>query len=164
MDQQFNSLVDLLQEHIRHHTRLKEILQLELEQDGRMTGGEILRLQREKYVLAQTIIDGERLRMSLLNKLALGWGLPGGEMTVSQLLPHLSDSDGQILLAAKQHLLDLVEELRDMAQRTAANALARKKAVDATLAVVNEAVKSHTTYSGEGRLHARVPSFKHTAV
>jgi hypothetical protein len=56
-----------------------------------------------------------------------------------------------------------VEEIRRLAKETGANAAARLKAIDATLAVIGEAVKMHPTYSEAGRLQKRTPTFKHTS-
>ena len=55
------------------------------------------------------------------------------------------------------------EEIRKLAAVTSSNAQARLKAIDATLAVVKEAMKIHSTYSEGGQLNRSTPSLKSTS-
>ena len=53
--------------------------------------------------------------------------------------------------------------IRELADITSQNAQSRLKAIDATLDVIKEALKMHTTYSEKGRLHQQTPTLKSTS-
>ena len=55
------------------------------------------------------------------------------------------------------------ERARELAAVTSGNAQARLRAIDATLAVVRDALKIYSTYSEEGHLQKRTPTLKSTS-
>ncbi|MCH8883126.1 MAG: hypothetical protein IIA41_06455 [SAR324 cluster bacterium] len=66
-------------------------------------------------------------------------------------------------LAGRPELLEAFVQRGMLAQVTSANAQARLKAIDATLAAIKEALKIHSTYSEAGRLQKATPTLKSTS-
>jgi len=157
-------LSQLLRGAVALHQSLKERLEEEAEQEGRLNGPAVLRLQQLKYNTARQIQDLEGRRMALVKELAKAWGEDSGDLTLKRIAakspPHVAADLG----ASHEALLALVAEIQELASGTSANAQARLLAVDATLAVIHEAVKVHPTYSGAGKLRTQPVTFTHTAV
>ena len=163
MEEQPNRLQDILEEEIAIHAALKQDLQLERVQDGRIDGMTLLKLQEEKNRKFHHIQVKEIERMGLVREIAADWGEDPENLTLSQIIPRVAPRLGEQLRDCHGRLIDLVNDIRDLAKITSSNAQARLKAIDATLAVINEAVKMHPTYSEEGRLETMTPTFKHTS-
>jgi hypothetical protein len=154
----------ILREQVGLHEALKGHLEEESAQDGRLNGAALLRAQQLKYQTARQIQELETRRMALVRELAKAWGRPPEELTLKRIVPRASPETGAELLASHAALTALMETIRELAGGTSANAQARLLAVDATLAVIHEAVKVHPTYSGAGKLRAQPVTFTHTAV
>lgn len=163
METKLTQLNQLLLEEISIHEALKSDLQTEAEQDGKMDGATLLGIQKEKNRRAREIKTLENKRIQLVEEIAAGWGESVQELTLRKIIPRAPKPLNEELSACHGRLMALVEEIRLLARETARNAKARLKAIDATLAVVGEAARLHTTYSEEGRLHMVTPTFKETS-
>lgn len=158
-----DALKRLLQGEVALHQALKEELHQESLQDGKLDGATLLRLQQRKYHTARQIQDLESHRIALVKELAREWHEPAEELTLRRISARAGGEIGQELQATHGALVDLVHEIRDLARVTGGNAGARLKAVDATLAVIHEAVKVHATYSEAGKLQSKPVTFKYTS-
>lgn len=156
-------LKELLIEEIEIHDALKSDLQSEAEQDGKLDGATLIHLQREKNRRVREIQVIENRRIQLVEEIAAGWGLPPKELTLRKIIPRTPQPLDEQLATCHRRLVALVEEIRALARVTSRNARARLKAIDATLAVVGEAARLHSTYSEEGRLQTVMPTFKQTS-
>jgi hypothetical protein len=157
------TLRDLLQEEVELHDTLRRELEQEAESDGDMSAGTLLRIQVTKNQCAQRIQYLEEQRISVVRNIETNQGRSGAGLTLKQIIPLADEALGQELKDCHQHLQDALHDIRDLARLTGENAHARLQAVDATLAVINEAVRMHPTYSDEGRLHNKPPTFKYTS-
>ena len=101
--------------------------------------------------------------MEVVQALAEAWNEPAESLTLRQIIGRATHSLDEQLRICHERLLAIIDEIRALAQTTASNAQARLKAIEATLTVINDAVKMHPTYSGEGRLQKRTPTLKHTS-
>lgn len=156
-------LKELLIEEIGIHEALKQDLQSEAERDGTLDGATLLNLQQQKQRKVREIQIIENRRVQLVEEIAAAWGEPLQELTLRKIIPRAPQPlDGQ-LAECHGRLVALVDDIRALARKTARSALARLKAIDATLAVVGEAARLHTTYSEEGRLQKVTPTFTETS-
>lgn len=163
METKLTQLKELLIEEIKIHQALKSDLQSEAEQDGKLDGAALIHLQREKNHKAREIQAMEGQRIQLVEDIAADWGLPPKELTLRRIIPRTPQPLDEQLATCHRQLVALVEEIRTLARETSRNAQARLKAIDATLAVVGEAARLHSTYSEEGRLQKVLPTFKETS-
>lgn len=163
MEAQLNKLKDFLAEEIAIHDALKGDLRHEAEQDGKMNGAELLRLQRQKNQQVGKLRELELLRIKLVRELAGAWGEDPDGLTLKRIIPRASPPLAGELLKCHGQLMELVSDIQELSRETSANAQARLRAVEATLAVINEAVQMHPTYSEEGRLQKVTPTFKQTS-
>jgi hypothetical protein len=153
----------LLREEVALHQTLKEELHQESLQDGKLDGATLLRMQQRKYHTARQIQDLESHRIALVKDLAKDWQEPAEALTLRRIATRVGGETGQELQASHARLQELVQEIRDLARVTGGNAGARLKAVDATLAVIHDAVKVHATYSEAGKLQSKPVTFKYTS-
>ncbi len=163
VEAKLKDLNQLLMEEIEIHEALKIELQQEAARDGELNGADLLKLQQGKIRKMREIQGLELKRMQLVDELAAAWNEDPAELTLRRIVPRASAEIGERLAACHEQLVALVESIRELARETAGNAQARLKAIDATLAVINEAIKMHPTYSEEGRLQKVTPSFKETS-
>lgn len=159
-----NDLKALLADEVALHEGLKADLALESEQDGKLSAGDFLRLQQRKYYWINRIEGIEAQRMDQVRKLAEAWDTDPRKLTLRAIIARSPAPLGTEFQGYHGALTALVEEIRALARETGANAAARQKAVDATLAVIGEAARIHTTYSEAGRMKKRTPTFKQTSV
>ena len=164
MEARLTNLKDLLVEEIEIHEALKNELQQEAALDGEMNGAALLKVQQGKIRKVREIQTLEIQRMQVVDELASAWNVAPGELTLRKIIPRAPAELGERLGECHARLVTLVDEIRQLARKTAANAQSRLKAIDATLAVINEAIKMHPTYSEEGRLQKVTPTFKQTSV
>lgn len=163
MEAKLDALKRLLQDEVSLHQALKAELHQESLQDGTIDSASLLRLQQRKYHFARQIQDIESQRTALVKELAKGWHEPAEELTLRRIAANVGGASGEELLVAHGALVGLVHEIRELARVTAGNATARLKAVDATLAVIYDAVNVHTTYSEAGKLQNKPVTFKYTS-
>lgn len=163
MEDKLKALSTLLREEVALHEALKADLDQEVEQDGKMDGSELLRLQQHKNALVRRINEVEQDRMAIVKALARGWNEPPEALTLRRIIPRAPDALGEELKGSYTSLMNLVSSIRDLAKTTGGNAAARLKAVDATLSIIHEAVKVHSTYSGQGKLQSPPVSLKYTS-
>ena len=164
MDDKLRELSTLLQEEVTLHTALKADLDREVAEDGKLDGGELLRLQQHKNALVRRINELEQDRMGVVKALARGWNEPPEALTLRRIIPKAPDELGEELKGSYISLMNLVNGIRELAKTSSGNAGARLKAVDATLNVIHETVKLHSTYSGQGKLQAPPVTLKYTSV
>jgi hypothetical protein len=158
-----NELKALLGEEVALHEGLKADLAFESEHDGQLSSTDFLRLQQRKYYWINQIEGIEARRIEQVRQLADQWETDGRKLTLREIIARSPEVLAGEFTGYRQALTGLVEEIRRLAKDTGANAAARLKAIDATLAVIGEAVKMHPTYSEAGRLTKRTPTFKHTS-
>ena len=163
MERHLTELKTLLFEEIALHEALRDDLAFELAQDGNLNGAEFLKLQQRKYIRAQQIEEMEARRIGQVRSMAEAWQTEPRQLTLRAIIARCSPPLAGEFEACHGKLQTLVNEIRPLARETAANAQARLKAIDATLAVIGEAARMHPTYSEEGRLQQRPPTFKHTS-
>lgn len=163
METKLTHLKELLIEEIEIHEALKSDLQSEADQDGKLDGATLIHLQREKNRKAREIQAIESKRIQRVEEIAACWSLLPKELTLRRIIPRTPQPLNEQLAACHRQLVALVEEIRILARETSRNARARLKAIDATLAVVGEAARLHSTYSEEGRLQKVTPTFKQTS-
>ena len=163
MDDQLTRLQEILAEERRLHAALRDELAREAALDGRMSSAELVEIQRRKQQWVAAIKEQEVLRMRVVDELAHAWNESDEALTLRRIAERVDEAHAQTFRDAHQALVELMEEIRELARKTAANAQARLKAIDATLSVINDAVKMHPTYSGQGRLEKRTPTLKHTS-
>jgi FlgN protein len=153
----------LLGEEVALHEGLQADLAFESEQDGKLPAADFLRLQQRKYYWINRIEGIEQQRMDQVRRLAEHWQLDARKLTLREIIARAPEDLSGEFQGQHSALTALVEEIRRLARATGANAQARLKAIDATLAVIGEAAKMHPTYSEAGRLQKRTPTFKHTS-
>ncbi len=159
-----HALSALLHDELQLHRALRDELAVEAAQDGRVDGASLLKQQQKKQHLVRQIQDLEAERMALVGSLAEAWQEPPETLTLRRIIPRCPPDLAGALGHQHAGLLELVQAIHDLAKVTSGNAQARLKAVDATLAVIHEAVKVHSTYSEAGRLQAKPVTFKYTQV
>ncbi|MCZ6645429.1 MAG: flagellar export chaperone FlgN [SAR324 cluster bacterium] len=164
MEARLNDLKSLLEEEIETHEALRKELEQEAAQDGAMDGMTLLKTQQDKIRLVREIQALERRRMQIVDELAGIWNEAPADLTLRRIISRVEEALGQRLGESHARLVALVEDIRRLAKETSFNAQARLKAIDATLAVINETIKMHPTYSEEGRLQKVTPSFRQTSV
>jgi FlgN protein len=153
----------LLDEEVSLHEGLRADLAFESEQDGKLSSGDFLRLQQRKYYWINQIESIETRRMEQVKRLAEAWATDARKLTLREIISRAPSPADEEFTGYRTALKELVEQIRNLARETGANAQARLKAIDATLQVIGEAVKMHPTYSEAGRLQKRTPTFKHTS-
>jgi flagellar biosynthesis/type III secretory pathway chaperone len=163
MDRELNALLDILQQEIGQHQALAAELDNEAALDGTLNGGELLRIQGRKNACVRAIRDLEEQRIAIVGRIARGWGEPAASLTLRRIIPRVPEAERARLARCHAELLRLVGRIRELARITSGNAQARLKAIDATLAVIKEALKIHPIYSEEGRLRKRTPILKSTS-
>ena len=163
MDKLLNELKALLGEEVALHEGLKSDLAFESEQDGELPAAEFLRLQQRKYYWINQIEGIESRRIEQVRQMAEQWEVDARKLTLREIIARSPDPVNEEFAGYHKALTELVEEIRALARETSANAQTRLKAIDATLAVIGEAVKMHPTYSEAGRLQKRTPTFKSTS-
>lgn len=163
MEEKLKRLHDLLQQEIALHEALKKELQQEAERDGQMDGLSLLQIQQTKHRQSRQIQQMEQQRIALVGELAALWSEESESLTLNRIIELSPAETGALLRECHGRLMGLVEDIRKLAKITAANAQARLKAIDATLAAITEAVNMHPTYSKGGRLHTVTPTFKQTS-
>lgn len=163
MDDKLTQLKALLNEQIALHEGLQSALQTEAARDGTLDGADLLKLQQTKYGSAHEIQQLEARRLGLVQQIAQAWGEEPADLTLRRIAARAGAPQGEELEHCHQRLLALVSDIRSLARQTGANSQARLKAIDATLAVVNTAVRMHPTYLEGGRLQKMTPTFKQTS-
>ena len=163
MEEKLNRLHDLLGQEIVLHEALKKELQQEAERDGQMDGLSLLQIQQTKHRKSREIQHVEQQRIALVGELAALWSEGIESLTLNRIIELSPAEMGALLRECHARLMGLVEDIRKLAKITSANAQARLKAIDATLAAITEAVNMHPTYSEAGRLHTVTPTFKQTS-
>lgn len=175
MQQLLKELKSLLDKEVALHEELKGDLALELENDGQLSGADYLKVQQSKFYRAHQIETLERKRIGQVSELTRkisaaeepGAGPEGNtpprSLTLKEIIAQSPPEMGKELQGCHDALSALVNEIRRMAREAGGIAQARLKAIDATLSVIGETVKMHPTYSGEGRLEKRTPTFKQTS-
>ena len=163
MEEKLNLLHDLLGQEIALHEALKKELQQEAERDGQMDGLSLLQIQQTKQRKSREIQHAEQQRIALVGELAAQWSEGIESLTLNRIIELSPAEMGALLRECHVRLMGLVEDIRKLAKITSANAQARLKAIDATLAAITEAVNMHPTYSEGGRLHTVTPTFKQTS-
>ncbi|MDH4247518.1 MAG: flagellar protein FlgN [Deltaproteobacteria bacterium] len=161
--QLLEELSDLLRQELALHESLRNELVGERDNDGKVDGPNLLRLQQKKYHLVSRIETLEDRRISKVRELANIWAEPVESLTLKAIIGRVPESPAQTLSACHSGLLRLIEEIRVLARETGANAQSRLKAVEATLSIVGEAARMHPTYSGSGKIQQRRPTFKNTS-
>ena len=164
MEDKLTKLKEILLEELSLHESLREDLHDEAEQDGQMDSKALLQIQHRKSHKANSLQSLEHNRTAIVNQLAAHWGLDPDSLTLRDIIPRAPHGLAVELRECHGRLLGLVEEIQGLARQTSANAQARLRAVEATLSVINEAVKVHATYSESGQLSRRIPTFKETSV
>ena len=164
MEEKLKELSTLLQEEVSLHEALKADLDREVSEDGKLDGSELLRLQQHKNALVRRINELEQDRMGVVKTLARGWNEPPEALTLRRIIPKAPDALGEELKGSYVSLMKLVNSIRGLAKASAGNAGARLKAIDATLTIIHEAVKVHSTYSGQGKLQSPPVTLKYTSV
>lgn len=162
MERELNDLLDVLREEIRQHQALESELENEAALDGTLNGSELLRFQARKNACVRTIRDLEKRRLEIVAAFAKAWDEPAGLITLKRIAGRAPQAVGEALMGCHTELMAAVERIRGLAATTSQNAQARLKAIDATLAVIKEALKIHSTYSEGGRLQKRTPTLKTT--
>ena len=163
MQKLLTELKSLLNEDLALHEGLKSDLTFESEQDGQLGGSEYFRLQQRKYHWVHRIEEIESRRIAQVEHLAQHWNEAPKGLSLREIIARSPAPLAGELEACHEGLTGLVAEIRRLGKETGQNAQARLKAIDATLAVIGEAVKMHPTYSGAGRLRQRPPTFKQTS-
>jgi flagellar biosynthesis/type III secretory pathway chaperone len=163
VDDKLKALSALLRDEVGLHEALKADLDHEARLDGKLDGGEVLRLQQHKQGLVRRIQELEQDRIGLVNALARGWSEPAEALTLRRIIPLAPEPLSQELKDSYASLMTLVGAIRELARTTAGNAAARLKAVEATLNVIHETAKVHATYSGSGKLQAPPVTLKYTS-
>lgn len=163
MEEKLRQLSALLQEEVSLHEALKSDLDLEVQQDGKVSGSELVRLQQHKYGLVHRIQELEQERMAIVKALARGWSEAPEALTLRAIIPRAPETLGQALKDSYSSLMALIRGIREAAKTASANAQARLKAVDATLSVIHEVVKVHSTYSESGKLQSPQVTLKYTS-
>ncbi|MEE8555950.1 MAG: flagellar protein FlgN [bacterium] len=163
MQQYLPELLELLKEEILHHAALEHELEQEADLDGSLNGSELLQIQMRKTKCVRDIRDLEERRIELVSRIAQDWGESTEAITLSRIIGRAPIREGQALQQCYSELQDLVHRIRNLAQVTSANAQARLKAIDATLAAIKEALKIHSTYSEAGHLQKATPTLKSTS-
>jgi len=163
MDEALQHLGTLLQEELNLHQALRAELEQEVAQDGKHGGAALLKVQQRKQHLVRRVQKLEQRRLELVRSLAKAWQQPAEKLTLRRIIPRAPAPLAETLRGLHAALLQAVGEIRDLAKTSAGNAQARLTAVDATLAVVHEAVKVHATYSDAGRLQAKPVTIKYTS-
>lgn len=142
-----SELKTILDDEISLHEGLKNDLAFELEQDGELTGAEYVKLQQRKYYRIHQIETLESRRIGQVAELAKAWEQTPKKLTLREIIARSPGKVGSELQGCHDALAALVQEIRELARETGGVAQARLKAIDATLAVIGEAVKMHPTYS-----------------
>ena len=88
---------------------------------------------------------------------------PANELTLRRIIERLPEDTGEHFRFCYDALQRLVARIRELSEITSQNAQSRMKAIDATLDVIKEALKMHSTYSDKGRLHPQTPTLKSTS-
>jgi flagellar biosynthesis/type III secretory pathway chaperone len=163
VEDKLKELSALLREEVCLHEALKADLDREVGQDGKLNGGELLRLQGHKHTLVRRINELEQDRMAVVKALARAWNEPPEALTLRRIIPRSPDAIGEELKGSYSSLMGLVNAIRTLSKTSSGNAQSRLKAVDATLNLIHEAVKVHSTYSGSGKLQSPPVTLKHTS-
>jgi hypothetical protein len=163
VQEQLTRLQELLQEQVALHDTLHHTLAQEAELDGQLEPGALLRIQVTKHQCALRSQALEEHRMALVRQIAAATGNTAANLTLKQIIPLAPPEIGAELQRCHERLRATIEEIGRLTRETATNAHARLQAVEATLAVINEAVRMHPTYSEAGRLQNKTPTFKKTS-
>lgn len=163
MSTSLQQLDALLREEVALHEVLRDDLAREVAQDGDMGSAELMDIQQRKYHVAHQIELLERRRLEQVRALAQEWETASGDLSLREIVERTDAPQSESFQGYHEALTALVEEIRALAKASGGNAQARLKAVEATLAVVGEAVRLHPTYSQAGRIRQRPPSFKQTS-
>lgn len=163
MDELLNKLRDLLRDEITLHESLRQLLARESEEDGEMTSTVLVGVQAKKLECLEQIQHLESLRLSLVQSLADEWGERAEDLTLRKIAAKADSELAEDFLDCHAELRGIVTNIRHFANITAANAHARLIAVEATLAIIHEAIRQHPTYSDAGRLKNKTPAFKVTS-
>ena len=163
MKNRLNDLIGILREEIALHSALLLELADEAERDGQLTGNELLGFQARKSQVVHAIREQESNRMRIVDDLGRYWKVQGQDLTLKQIIARAPTEAGNALGDCHGELKRLVGRIRELAAVTSGNAQARLRAIDATLAVVRDALKIYSTYSEEGHLQKRTPTLKSTS-
>jgi hypothetical protein len=163
MNREMHELLGILQREISLHRALETELANEAALDGKMTGGDLLRIQGRKNQCVRGIRDLEAQRIALVTTLSAGLGGTAAPMTLKEIAARADGDLRAALLRCHQELMTLIGRIRALALVTSQNAQARLKAIDATLLVIRDALKMHPIYSEGGRLHKQTPTLKSTS-
>jgi len=162
VDNLLSELQAILHQQIELHGALGDELEQEAARDGELDSNALIGLQIRKNRAARGLRELERRRLALVRTLAAEWAEPAEALTLRRIIPRAGEL-GPTLQACHAQLVERVERVRHLARVTSGNAQARLKAVDATLAVIGEAIRLHPTYSDAGRLHKVTPTLKVTS-
>ncbi len=153
-------LIDILEQHVRHHRGLLEIMDRKKKAMIQMKPDElekILDLEREA-IGAVGVVEEERIHLTAAISKALG-SPKGGGMRLAELVQYIGED-------YQEELLDLREELRDIA-----DAMDRLNQINRTLAMhsldhlhlyiamLSGVDPEAKTYGKEGSLKENKPSF-----
>jgi hypothetical protein len=163
MDRELNELLEVLRQEIHQHQALEAELDREAALDGTFNGSELLQIQARKNASVRAIRDLERRRLEIVAAFAQAWDEPSALITLRRIAGRAPKELGDTLMRCHAELMRLVEHIHELSTVTSQNAQARLKAIDATLAVIKEALKIHSTYSEGGRLQKRTPTLKTTS-
>ncbi|MBI3992742.1 MAG: flagellar export chaperone FlgN [Candidatus Lambdaproteobacteria bacterium] len=163
MDELLTNLRDILQDEVTLHASLRQQLAREAEQDGELNAGDLVRVQLLKHECLEQILRVETRREALVSALSEAWGEETAQLTLRRIVARCAPEQGAALRAVHGELMALVTDIRRLARITAANAHARLIAVEATLGVIQDAIRQHPTYSDAGRLKNKTPTFKYTS-
>ncbi len=145
MEEKLNQLDALLLQEVALHESLCAELEKEAAGDGQLDGAALLRLQRNKNQTVREIQELEAERLVLVEAIAAAWSEDAAELTLRRIVPRAPVTIGENLSRRHGRLMELVTQIRELAALTGGNAQARLKAIEATLAIINEAVKMHPT-------------------
>jgi flagellar biosynthesis/type III secretory pathway chaperone len=163
VDEKLRELSALLRDEVSLYEALKADLDYELQQDGKLDGSEMLRLQQRKQAQLRRIQELEQDRIGVVKALAKVWNEAPGTLTLRRIIPKAPEAVGTELQERHTALLGLVASIRELSRAASGNAGARLKAVDATLNMIHETVRVHSTYSESGKLHAPPVTLKYTS-
>ncbi len=143
---------------------MEKALAYELENDGKLNATDFTRLQQRKSRMAVEVQDVEKALVACAIELGTQWGVSNSPPCLKDLANCAAAENADAFLPLHQKLRQQAQDIQRMAAHTARNAKARLQAMDATLHVICEAAKLHTTYSGAGRLAQRTMHFTSKSV
>ena len=145
-------------------TEMEGALSHEIENDGQLNAGDFTRLQQRKARIAVEVVDLEKAITTCAAQLGTQWKVQAQPPRLKDLARAADAQGGEAFLSLQKDLQAQALHIQRMAQKTAHNARARLQAIDATLHVIGESAKLHTTYSDAGKLAQRAMHFTSKSV